>query len=772
MPAREPFSDAGSDDTDTSVTRGRSGPGLGLVSRRTCRTPPELEGTLANSGGRPRTDRRPIRSPWSTFLVAIGVAVGLMLVLALPAGAAVFTVNDTTDAPNSTSAVCDTGNHSTRNPDCTLRGAVQAADAVGGSSTITVPAGTYALTMKPAGTDDVTSGDLNVSAAITIQGSGASGTIIDGGGSASTTTDRVFNIARTGALTMSGVTVQHGHPPDTQSGGGIVASGPLSLTDSVVTSNTVTDLTSTARPDQTFGGGIQQGCTKNDNSCGPAKAPISLTRVRLSGNSVGAPAGNFGAGGGLMEENGDPVTIVDSTIDANSAPTGGGVEENAGATFDISGTTLTNNRATGNAQSASGNASSDGLGGAIGSDGGGTVNLSADTLRGNSAAGSTGEGFGGGAIGDDGGTTYTITGSTISGNTAGTSGSSIATAAIAHAAVISGSSIAGGAIASNGGATFGIANSTLAGNTASGSGQAIGSDDFSRISVSSVTIDGRGGGSGPQLSTTGTGGKTPVLTLKDTILNGGAGTDCGGPSISSTGHNLLSDGSCKFSSSGDMVSTDPGLNPLADNGGPTQTESLTPASPAIDHGDSTACPKTDQRGVQRPDEAGSACDIGAYESPTPSTAGTTPPAGTTPSAGTAPSTGTTPSAGSAPSAGGSRPPAILVTKSKVIISHRFLVPILASGQERIRLVCPLNATKGCSGTLQLVSRFGKSKTSHYSLAGGQSHVYLVRPSERLLRYITSHHPKRLAVEVLVTNTGSGDVTTSQRTIHIARNRKH
>jgi len=763
MPAQEPVSDAGTDDTDTSVTRGRSGLGLALMSRRVCPTRLELEGALANSGWRPGTDRRLIRSPWSTFLVAIGVAVGLMLVLALPAGAAVFTVNDTTDAPNSAPAVCDTGNHSTHSPDCTLRGAVQAADAVGGSSTITVPAGTYALTIKPTGTDDVTSGDLNVTAAITIQGSGASGTIIDGGGSAATTTDRVFNIAGTGALTMSGVTVQHGHPPDTQSGGGIVASGPLSLTDSVVTSNTVTDLTSTAFPDQTFGGGIQQGCIKNDTSC-RAKAPISLTRVRLSGNSVVAPAANFDAGGGLMEETGDPVTIVDSVIDGNSAPTGGGIEENAGATFNITGTTLTKNRATGNAQSASGNASLDGHGGAIESTGGGTVNLSADTLQGNSAAGSMGDGFGGGAIEDFGGTTYMITGSTISGNTAGTGGSSIAAAAIAHAAVISGSSIAGGAIASDGGTTFGITNSTLAGNTASGSGQAIGSDGFSSISVSSVTIDGRGGGSGPQLSTTGT-GTTPIfLTLKDTIVNGGAGTDCGGPSISSTGHNLLSDGSCKFSSSGDMVSTDPGLNPLADNGGPTQTESLTPTSPAIDHGDTTACPATDQRGVHRPDEAGSACDIGAYESPTPSTAATAPSTGTTPSAGSAPSA-------SAPSAGSSRPPAILVTTSKVIISHRFLVPILPSGQERIRLVCPVNASKGCSGTLQLVSRFGKSKISHYSLAGGQSHVYLVRPSQRLLRYITSHHPKRLAVEVLVTNTGAGAVTTSQRTIHIARSRK-
>ena len=53
------------------------------------------------------------------------------------------------------------------------------------------------------------------------------------------------------------------------------------------------------------------------------------------------------------------------------------------------------------------------------------------------------------------------------------------------------------------------------------------------------------------------------------------------------------------------------LGPLADNGGPTPTMALLPASPAIDSGDDSACPPRDQRGVSRP--KGSACDIGAFE---------------------------------------------------------------------------------------------------------------------------------------------------------------
>jgi hypothetical protein len=67
----------------------------------------------------------------------------------------------------------------------------------------------------------------------------------------------------------------------------------------------------------------------------------------------------------------------------------------------------------------------------------------------------------------------------------------------------------------------------------------------------------------------------------------------------------------------DLHNTSPRLGPLANNGGPTLTQALTPASPAIDAGSCTdasgAAVVSDQRGVARPQPAGGRCDIGAVE---------------------------------------------------------------------------------------------------------------------------------------------------------------
>ncbi len=102
------------------------------------------------------------------------------------------------------------------------------------------------------------------------------------------------------------------------------------------------------------------------------------------------------------------------------------------------------------------------------------------------------------------------------------------------------------------------------------------------------------------------------LGLDNTIVSNNDGDNCTDvPSDASKGHNLSDDGTCVFTSIGDITKVDANLGPLQDNGGPTLTHALLDGSPAIDAGNDTACPATDQRGITRP--RGAHCDIGAYE---------------------------------------------------------------------------------------------------------------------------------------------------------------
>ncbi len=111
-------------------------------------------------------------------------------------------------------------------------------------------------------------------------------------------------------------------------------------------------------------------------------------------------------------------------------------------------------------------------------------------------------------------------------------------------------------------------------------------------------------------------------TLKNSIVASptqGLGLACytsGAPT--SFGHNIVGDVSCGLTGTGDLNSTNPLLGPLANNGGPTQTDAPLSGSPAIDAVPIANCTDTagnpiatDQRGITRPQ--GSACDIGSVE---------------------------------------------------------------------------------------------------------------------------------------------------------------
>ena len=116
--------------------------------------------------------------------------------------------------------------------------------------------------------------------------------------------------------------------------------------------------------------------------------------------------------------------------------------------------------------------------------------------------------------------------------------------------------------------------------------------------------------------------KLPLDTLiRSTIVSAPQGaSSCKGTSISG-GFNIEDGFGCGFGEATDRDGTDPGLDPvLRDNGGPTPTHALLPASVAIDRGSAFGA-TTDQRGLPRPldfaavsnVEGGDGSDIGAFE---------------------------------------------------------------------------------------------------------------------------------------------------------------
>ena len=150
-----------------------------------------------------------------------------------------------------------------------------------------------------------------------------------------------------------------------------------------------------------------------------------------------------------------------------------------------------------------------------------------------------------------------------------------------------------------------LTNCTLAFNWASGGGGGAGGAGGG----SGTPYPGNPGPYGPSGSGAGGGIKSSGGFLINTLLATNS-SNCSG-SVTDGGHNLSSDGTCSFTTIGSMDNTDPKLGPLANNRGPTLTMALLPGSPAIDAGNTSLAPATDQRGFPRP--AGLAADIGAFE---------------------------------------------------------------------------------------------------------------------------------------------------------------
>lgn len=320
--------------------------------------------------------------------------------------------------------------------------------------------------------------------------------------------------------------------------------------------------------------------------------PVMLTASTVSGNSTN---GNYGDGGGIRTFSG-AVTLVDSAVIGNEVigtvpfAAGGGIYTHSGSVF-LTGSTVSGNTSgylgggiftlfdtvTLASSTVSENSSYSGAGGI---NAGGSVTLDDSTVARNST--NTDFIFAAGGIrtwsGD-----VTLNNSTISGNTSGSNGGGITTFA--------------GAVTLN--------NSTVTENAAT-----------------------RGVGGGIYIRA---GNSNPLLTIRNSIVGGNSANDApdlqaNSGSVLDVDFSLIGDTTGGLTEAqiegitsgvGNLLDIDPLLGPLTDNGGPTQTHALLPASPAINAGDPgvlSSPTEFDQRGNGFIRVETGRIDIGAYES--------------------------------------------------------------------------------------------------------------------------------------------------------------
>ena len=208
---------------------------------------------------------------------------------------------------------------------CSLRGAIQEANAQS-HALVALPAGTYTLTRTGAGEDAGATGDLDVTAGVTLLGASATSTFVQAGTTATNGIDRVLEVRPGGIARIQGVTLRNGRV--TGNGGGVLNGGTLTLTDVGVE-------TSTALGSPSSGGGL---ATEGGASI------TTLRRVLIAGNRAARDANLlFPRGGGIGAEGG-ALTLENVTVSGNVAFAGGGMSTRART--EMVNVTLANNDAT------------------------------------------------------------------------------------------------------------------------------------------------------------------------------------------------------------------------------------------------------------------------------------------------------------------------------------------------------------------------------------------------------------------------------------------
>lgn len=347
-------------------------------------------------------------------------------------------------------------------------------------------------------------------------------------------------------------------------------------------------------------------------ACLTAGATVTLRSAIEHFNSIGGtnvitfsiPAGSqITTTNGLINVSGQDLTITAGTtpgsiiLDGNNG--GGGFKVASGTSLTFSGLTLQHTATNGN-------------GGAV--DNSGALVISDSSLNDNTTDAN------GGAIENRGGS-ITMTDSVIANNTvtgaddigAGIRSFGAATVNLTRVTVsgnrLTGADSTGGGVQINGAGTYNFVNVTISGNSATGIGGGVLVENGAQLHATNITVANNSASAGGGFDVD----QQSIAFVTNTIASGNTPDNCHGSGgiTSSQGHSLELGNSCAFAQASD-IHADPQLGALALNPpGFLKTQSLADTSPAVDKGDTTACPATDERGVQR--KLDGACDIGAFE---------------------------------------------------------------------------------------------------------------------------------------------------------------
>ncbi len=210
---------------------------------------------------------------------------------------------------------CET---STGNGACSLRAAIQEANAFPGQQTITLTPDTYTLTLTGVNEDTAATGDLDITDDVIIESSTGNATQVIVSGNAS---DRVFDLppGNSPNVTLRGLTVQGGLISGSTGGGLRNAQGTLTVENSVVTANETNG----------SGGGISH-----------LGGTLTLRNTQVANNT------SQGLGGGLQTQSGTVIINGNTRFTGNSANFGGGLST-GGADVSLTNVQIENNTVVG-----------------------------------------------------------------------------------------------------------------------------------------------------------------------------------------------------------------------------------------------------------------------------------------------------------------------------------------------------------------------------------------------------------------------------------------